>query len=214
MPPRKEAPAFKHGEYVTRRFNNLSVLSTGMVFEALKASLAESDVVERGDYEYIVHPITDGIPRMDPRILTEVIDAMAEVGNFDCDVILTIEALGIPLATALSLKTGKPYTVVRKKMYGLPGEVNLSQVTGYSKSTLFINGLKAGDKVVIVDDVISTGGTMWALVDALKKMQVHVSDILVVLEKTDRKSEIERKIGQPIKTLVKVHVVDGKVVVV
>lgn len=185
-----------------------------MVFEALKASLAESDVVERGDYEYIVHPITDGIPRMDPRILTEVIDAMAEVGNFDCDVILTIEALGIPLATALSLKTGKPYLIVRKKMYGLPGEVNLSQVTGYSKSTLFINGLKAGDKVVIVDDVISTGGTMWALVDALKKMHVHVSDIIVVLEKTDRKSEIERKIGQPIKTLVKVHVVDGKVVVV
>jgi len=185
-----------------------------MVFEALKASLAEADVVERGDYDYIVHPITDGIPRMDPRILTEVIDAMAEVGNFDCDVILTIEALGIPLATALSLKTGKPYLIVRKKMYGLPGEVNLSQVTGYSKSTLFINGLKAGDKVVIVDDVISTGGTMWALVDALKKMQVQVSDILVVLEKTDRKSEIERKIGQPIKTFVKVHVIDGKVVVV
>ena len=185
-----------------------------MVFEALKASLAESDVVERGDYEYIVHPITDGIPRMDPRILTEVVDAMTEVGNFDCDVILTIEALGIPLATALSLKTGKPYLIVRKKMYGLPGEVNLSQVTGYSKSTLFINGLKAGDKVVIVDDVISTGGTMWALVDALKKMHVQVSDIIVVLEKTDRKSEIERKIGQPIKTLVKVHVVDGKVVVV
>ncbi|MCJ2533454.1 MAG: purine phosphoribosyltransferase family protein [Candidatus Thermoplasmatota archaeon] len=184
-----------------------------MVFEALKASLAEADVVERGDYDYIVHPITDGIPRMDPRILTEVTDAMAEVGNFDCDVILTIEALGIPLATALSLKTGKPYSVVRKKMYGLPGEVNLSQVTGYSKSTLFINGLKAGDKVVIVDDVISTGGTMWALVDALKKMQVQVSDILVVLEKTDRKSEIERKIGQPIKTFVKVHVIDGKVVV-
>ena len=185
-----------------------------MVFEALKASLAESKVVERGDYEYIVHPITDGIPRMEPRILNEVIDAMAEVGNFDCDVILTVEALGIPLATALSLKTGKPYNVVRKKMYGLPGEVNLSQVTGYSKSTLFINGLKAGDKVVIVDDVISTGGTMWALVDALKKMQVQVSDILVVIEKTDRKSEIERKIGQPIKTFVKVHVIDGKVVVV
>ncbi len=185
-----------------------------MVFEALKASLAESKVVERGDYEYIVHPITDGIPRMEPRILNEVIDAMAEVGNFDCDVILTVEALGIPLATALSLKTGKPYSVVRKRMYGLPGEVNLSQVTGYSKSTLFINGLEAGDKVVIVDDVVSTGGTIWALVDALKKMQVQVSDILVVLEKTDRKSEIERKIGHQIKTLVKVHVVDGKVVVV
>jgi hypothetical protein len=44
-------------------------------------------------------------------------------------------------------------------------------------------------------------------------MQVHVSDILGVVEKTDKKAEIERKIGQPIKTLVKVNVVDGRVVV-
>lgn len=185
-----------------------------MVFEALKASLAESAVVERGEYEYMVHPITDGIPRVEPRVLTEVINAMVEVGNFDCDTILTVEALGIPLATALSLKTGKPFSIVRKKMYGLPGEVNISQVTGYSKATLFINGLKPGDKVVIVDDVVSTGGTLWALVDALKKMQVQISDIIVVIEKTDKKAEIERKLGMPVKTLVKVEVIDGKVVVV
>ena len=185
-----------------------------MVFEALKASLAEAAIIERGDYDYIVHPITDGIPRVEPKVLTEVVDALVEVGNFDCDTILTVEALGIPLATAVSLRTGKPFSIVRKKMYGLPGEVNLSQVTGYSKGTLFVNGLKAGDKVVIVDDVVSTGGTLWALVDALKKMQVQISDVLVVLEKTDKKAEIERKIGHAIKTLVKVEVVDGKVVIV
>lgn len=185
-----------------------------MVFEALKASLAESIVVDRGDYEYMIHPITDGVPRVEPKILTEVVDAMAEIGNFDCDTILTVEAAGIPLATALSLKTGKPFSIVRKKMYGLPGEVNLAQVTGYSKATLFVNGLNPGDKVVIVDDVVSTGGTMWALVDALKKIPVHITDIIVAIEKTDKKAEIERKIGQQIKTLIKVEIVDGKVVVV
>ena len=185
-----------------------------MVFEALKASLLESTVVERGDYEYIVNPITDGVPRLDPRVLTEVVDAMAEIGNFDCDLILTVEALGIPLATALSLRTGKPFSIVRKKMYGLPGEVNLAQVTGYSKATLFVNGLNPGDRVVIVDDVVSTGGTLWALVDALKKVNVQIVDIIVAIEKTDKKAEIERKIGMQIKTLVKVEVVDGKVVIV
>jgi adenine phosphoribosyltransferase len=151
---------------------------------------------------------------VEPEVLREVVDAMVQIGNLDCDCIVTIEALGIPLATALSLRTGKPFNVVRKKMYGLPGEVNLSQVTGYSKSPLFINGLEAGDRVVIVDDVVSTGGTLWALVEALKKMQVRVVDILVVVEKTERKAEIERKIGLPIKTLVKVEIVDDKVRVV
>jgi len=182
-----------------------------MVLEALRESLVQSPVVKRGDYDYVVHPITDGIPRVDPKVLDEITDAMAQIGNLDCDYLMTIEALGIPLATALSLKTGIPFNVVRKRMYGLPGEVNLTKETGYSKSTLFINGVKAGDRVVIVDDVISTGGTLWALVEALKKMQVKIADILVVIEKTDKKAEIERKIGQQIKTLVKVEVVDGKV---
>src|SRR4030043_31231 len=185
-----------------------------MALEALKASLVASTIVKRGDYDYMVHPITDGIPRVEPQILKEVTDAMAEAGNFDCDVIMTIEALGIPPAAALSLQTGKPFNVVRKKMYGLPGEVNLSQVTGYSKSSLFINGIQPGERVTIVDDVASTGGTLWALVEALKSMQVKIVDILVVIEKTDKKCEIERKIGMPIKTLVKVDVVNGKVVIV
>ncbi len=172
-----------------------------MALEALKASLTESPIVKRGDYDYMVHPVTDGIPKVEPKILKEIADAMAEIGNMDCDVIVTIEALGIPLATALSMRTGKPFNIVRKRMYGLPGEVNLSQVTGYSKSSLFINGLKAGDRVVIVDDVVSTGGTLWALVEALKSMQVRIAE-----------HEIERKIGHPIKTLVKVEVVDDKIV--
>ena len=184
-----------------------------MALETLKASLPSSPIVKRGDYDYVVHPITDGIPKVDPKLLNEVVDAMVEIGNFDCDIIMTIEALGIPLATGLSLKTGKPFNVVRKKMYGLPGEVNLSQVTGYSKSALFVNGVKAGDSVVIVDDVVSTGGTLWALVEALKSMHVKVVDILVAIEKTDKKPEIERKLGMPIKTLVKIDVVDGKVVI-
>jgi adenine phosphoribosyltransferase len=184
-----------------------------MALELLKASLLESAVVKRGDYDYVVHPLTDGIPRVKPELLKEVIDALTEICTFDCDLIVTVEALGIPLATAMSLRTGRAFNVIRKKMYGLPGEVSLTQMTGYSKSNLFINGLKAGDRVVIVDDVVSTGGTLWAVAEALKKMLVKIVDIVVVIEKTDKKAEIERKIGQPIKTLVKIDVVDGKVVV-
>lgn len=186
-----------------------------MVLEALKACLKESPVIKRGDsdYDYIVNPLTDGIPKIDPKILEEAVDAMTQICRFDCDVIMTIEALGIPLATALSLKTGKPLNIVRKRMYGLPGEINLSRVTGYSKNQLFVNGIKPGMKVVIVDDIVSTGGTLWALVEALVLQQVQVTDILVAIEKTGRKAEIERKIGMQIKTLVKVDVVNGKVVV-
>jgi len=183
-----------------------------MALEELKASLRESSIVKRGDYDYIVNPVTDGIPKVTPSILKEIVDAMSQISSLDCDYFITVEALGLPLATALSLKTGKPFNVVRKRMYGLPDEINISRLTGYSKSTLFVNGVKPGDKVIIVDDVVSTGGTLWALVEALDKIGVKIMDILVVVEKTDRKAEIERKIGMAVKTLVKVEVVNGKVV--
>jgi len=183
-----------------------------MALEELKASLRESSIVKRGDYDYIVNPITDGIPMVKPSIIKEVVDAMCQISDLDCDYFITVEALGLPLATALSLKTGKPFNVVRKRMYGLPDEINISRLTGYSKSSLFVNGVKAGDKVIIVDDVVSTGGTLWALVEALVKVGVRIADILVVVEKTDKKAEIERKIGIPVKTLVKVDIVGGKVV--
>jgi len=176
----------------------------------LKRSLEESPVVRMGDYDYFVHPITDGIPRMDPSVLQEVLDRILEVGDFDCDLILAPEAMGIPLAVPLSLRTGIPYNVVRKRRYGLPGEVSLQQTTGYSRTDMFINGISEGDRVVIVDDVISTGGTIAAIVKALQGMGALIVDIIVVVEKGDRRPILERELGVVIKTLVKVEVRQGR----
>jgi adenine phosphoribosyltransferase len=180
------------------------------MLERLKRSLEESPVVRMGDYDYFVHPITDGIPRMDPSVLQEVLDRILEVGDFDCDLRLAPEAMGIPLAVPLSLRTGIPYNVVRKRRYGLPGEVSLQQTTGYSRTDMFINGISEGDRVVIVDDVISTGGTIAAIVKALQGMGALIVDIIVVVEKGDRRPILERELGVVIKTLVKVEVRQGR----
>ncbi len=170
-------------------------------------------MVRIGDYHYFVHPITDGIPHMDPALLQEVVDAMLAIGDFQCDRILAPEAMGIHLAVPISMRTGVPYSVVRKRGYGLEGETNIAQSTGYSRSDMYINGLKKGDRVTIVDDVLSTGGTLKALVSALKeRMGVEVVDIIMVFEKTERKKEMEEEMGIPVKTLLKVDVVDGRTV--
>ncbi len=182
----------------------------GAMLERLKRSLEESPIVVIGDYEYFVNPITDGIPRMDPKVLQDVVDRILEIGDFDCDLIVAPEAMGIPLAVPLSLSTGIPYNVVRKRRYGLPGEVSLQQTTGYSRTDMFINGISEGDRVVIVDDVISTGGTIAAMVKALQGMGVHIVDIIVVVEKGDRRPALERELGVTIKTLVKVEVRQGR----
>ncbi len=178
-----------------------------------KKSLEAAPIIKVGDYDYFVHPITDGVPRMDPAILDEVVTTMLRRGRFDCDVILGPEAMGIPLAVALSLELAIPYSVIRKRCYGLPGEVRVDQSTGYSKGHMFINDLKAGDRVVLVDDVLSTGGTLKAIILALRGMGVEVVDVLVAVEKGDRRKELEAELGIRIKALVKVEVRDGRLVV-
>ncbi|HHH84018.1 MAG TPA: adenine phosphoribosyltransferase, partial [Thermoplasmatales archaeon] len=88
----------------------------------IEESLRNAPIIKKGDYNYVIHPITDGIPYIEPSLLEEVIDKM----NIpQCRRIVTMEAMGIPIATALSLKTGIPFTIIRKRSYGLPGEVSV-----------------------------------------------------------------------------------------
>ncbi len=179
----------------------------------LRGSLAEAPVVKFGDYPYFVHPITDGIPLGRPEVLAEVLDALAEAGDWTrCDKIVTAESMGFPLASGLSMRVHKPYVFIRKRQYGLPGEVSLKQTTGYSKTDMFINNIRRGDRVVFVDDVISTGGTLFAIVRALRQIGAEVVDALIVFEKTREKARMERELGLTIKTLLAVDVVERRLV--
>lgn len=184
-----------------------------MALTQLRASLAECPIVKFGDYNYFVHPITDGIPLGRPEVLDEVLGELARRGDWArCDKIVTAESMGFPLASGLSMRVHRPYVFIRKRKYGLPGEVSLKQTTGYSKTDMFINNIRKGDRVVFVDDVISTGGTLTAIVKALRGIGAEIADVLIVFEKTREKARMERELGLTIKTLLRVDVVDGKLV--
>lgn len=183
-----------------------------MPLDQLRASLRDCPVVQFKEYEYFVHPITDGIPLGDPGVFEEVVEEIVRVGDWDCDAIATAEAMGFPIAAAVSLRVRKPYTFLRKRQYGLPGEVSVAQATGYGKANLFLNGIHAGDRVVFVDDVISTGGTLRAIIRAFRSVGARVVDVVIVFEKTRERERLEREVGIRIKTLLKVDIVDGKVV--
>ncbi|NLK26224.1 MAG: purine phosphoribosyltransferase family protein [Euryarchaeota archaeon] len=182
------------------------------MLDRLKRSVESSPVVRINSYEYSVSPITDGVPWMEPELLEEITDHIIQIANLDCDLIVAPEAMGIPIAVSLSLRTGIPYNVVRKRRYGLPGEISISQLTSYSKSQMYINGLKSGDRVVLVDDVISTGNTTGAVIEALKQAGVEIVDVVIVLERGEGRETIERRTGQHIKTLMRAEVRGGRTV--
>lgn len=168
-------------------------------------SLVNAPIIKRGEYNYFIHPISDGVPSIEPCLLEEIADHIREIADTNVDFILTIEAMGIPVGSVLSLKTGLPLSIVRKRPYFLEGEVELSQSTGYSKGSLYINGLKKGDRVLIVDDVISTGGTLSVLIKALQNMGVEISDVVAVIGRGVGTDKLE-ELGVKPKILVSIEV--------
>jgi len=180
--------------------------------ENLKRTLKEALIIKRGEYNYVIHPATDGIPRMGKEILSEIIEELIRIGDFNrCDLIVTVESIGIQYAAPLTMRTGKPFNIIRKRNYNLPGEVNLKQTTGYSKTDLYVNGISRGDRVIIVDDVVSTGGTLRAIIEGIRDMGAEIVDILVVVEKGEGKELLEKELDVEIKTLVKIEATESEV---
>jgi adenine phosphoribosyltransferase len=182
---------------------------------ALDASLEQAQVMDRNGYPYLVHPLLDGVPRCPPALVQAWLDwARRQPEAKQATLLLAPEAMGLPLVVPLALALGIPYIVVRKRKYGLPGEQIAYAETGYSDAALHINDVGPGDRVLVVDNVMSTGGTLGALLATLASMGATVTGVLVALDKGTSRARLEERHNLPIRALRTIRLESGKVRVV
>jgi len=183
--------------------------------DKLRQSLHEAPIIEKeGGYEYLVHPISNCVPMLDPGLLREVVNGIIRKADLaNVDKIVTPAAMGIHISTAVSLMTDIPLVVIRKREYGLEGEVSLFQETGYSESEMYINDVDEGDRVLLLDDMLSTGGTLKAIMDALDEIGADLVDTVVVMKKVGGENALADG-DYDVKTLINVEVGDGEVTIV
>ena len=182
----------------------------------LQDSLRGAPIIWKGEYPYFIHPISDGIPRMDAEVLRATRDLLFSMVDWSqIDLIVSVEAMGLPLLAAVGEATGKPTVVIRKRSYGMEGEVRVDVSTGYSSSTAYINDISPGERLLIVDDVISTGGTLEPLLESLEGMGAILKDVIVAIEKGEGRVRLsEERPEWPIRTLSRIDIVDGKVEII
>lgn len=179
----------------------------------LKESLANAPIIHKGDYPYFVHPITDGVPRLDPIVLSAIIDLIYERVDWDSiDLILGIEAMALPLCAPLAVRGQKSMVVGRKRQYHLDGEVKVTQETGYSKGEIHLNDISKDERILIVDDVISTGGTLDAVIKGVQKCGASVEHVITVIEKGPGLAMLKERHDGRFESLLKVEM-DGEKVV-
>ncbi|MCR8575780.1 orotate phosphoribosyltransferase [Streptomyces sp. Isolate_219] len=107
----------------------------------------------------------------DPQLLHDVADAMATLLPDDAEVLAGIELGGVPLVAALSAATGLPAAFLRRlpKRYGSKRQIEGARVEGR--------------RVVLVDDVVRSGGQLLAMTRILRVAGAPVTDALCVLER-------------------------------
>lgn len=180
--------------------------------ETLKRTLREAPIVDRGEYQYFVHPVTDCLPEVQPDLLREIATAFEAVVDLDrVDKIITAEAMGIHHASALSLQTGIPFVVARKREYGFDDEIAVHQTTGYAEDELYINCIEDGERLLFVDDVYATGGTIRAMCEAIDETGGELVEAAVIIRRRTGEEPVELPID--VQHLLEVDVVDGEVVI-
>ncbi|QGZ97888.1 adenine phosphoribosyltransferase [Mycoplasma sp. NEAQ87857] len=102
----------------------------------------------------------------------------------DADIIVGPDARGFLFGTPAAAVLKKPFIMVRKPNK-LPGKViSMSYDLEYGSNVLEIQEgfVKPGQKAVIVDDVLATGGTTKAIIKLLESQGVIVEKVIVLLE--------------------------------
>lgn len=177
----------------TALYVTLTVCVLGLGVSSAKAS----DLVSNALIEYRNFPKA-GINFYDvsgvlsnPTALKTVIDNLAEhYKNKQIDVILAVDSRGFLFATPLAYKLNIPVVMLRKPGK-LPGKTISSGFSKeYGKDVLEMqeDALRAGQRVIIIDDLIATGGTFKAAIKLARQAAAEVVEVTAIVELSEFKN--------------------------
>ncbi|MBP7216743.1 MAG: adenine phosphoribosyltransferase [Candidatus Omnitrophica bacterium] len=139
------------------------------------------------------------------KALKQAVDLLvAKFKNKQIDAVVAVEARGFILGGALAYKLGKGFVPVRKKGK-LPWKTkSVTYELEYGTDTLEMHedAINPGDRVLIIDDLLATGGTVEAVAQLVKQFGGTIVGIGFIIELVDLKGREKLK-GYPVHSLVK-----------
>lgn len=121
----------------------------------------------------------------DKEAFKQAVDEMAEMfSEKHVDVIVGVEARGFIFGAALAYKLGTGFVPVRKKGK-LPGKTHaITYDLEYGSDTLEIHedAIGSDQRVLVVDDLLATGGTVGAVAELLKKIEANIVGVAFLVE--------------------------------
>ena len=168
----------------------------------------DREIIEINNRGFIVNPLTEQIPATTAEMLQYASEAILTVANKDFDKVVGEEDKGGIIVAGVALASNKPFGMLRWYPSGIAGQVQVPFTNEYTEGMLYLNGVEPGDRVLIVDDMISTGGTMLGIIEAVRKAGAEIADIVCIGEKVNYNGveRVKRTTGYTPKTIVKIDV--------
>ncbi len=144
---------------------------------------------DRSGYPYSLFSITDCVPPIQPDLIEDAADLLVYYGNFENVDLIVSEADrgGGPLTHAVAVRTGLPYVLANWYPQKNQAEIFIATKVGFSgHGYLCLNGISKGCRTIIVDDLLSSGGTSIGLIKAIEKGGGSVKETLFIGEKVDQ----------------------------
>jgi orotate phosphoribosyltransferase len=106
-------------------------------------------------------------------MISDMIVRKVEEKSLEYEKIACVELGGVPLAVSLSLKIGKPYLIFRKakKDYGIKSDM--------------IGDLNEGERVLVIEDVTTTGSSACSVVERVQEKGGKVEAVIVVVDREE-----------------------------
>jgi len=139
----------------------------------------------------------------DTKAFTKAIDLLVNrYANKKIDIIAGIDSRGFIVGSALSLRLNKPFVLVRKQGKLPPETVREEYNLEYGKDAVEIHkdAISHGENVLLVDDLIATGGTAVAAGNLIERLGGNIVECGFIVELTDLKGR--EKMKWPIFSLV------------
>ncbi|XP_017254434.1 adenine phosphoribosyltransferase 1-like [Daucus carota subsp. sativus] len=127
---------------------------------------------------------------LDPVAFKDTIDLFVErYKHMNISVVAGVEARGFIFGPPIALAIGAKFVPIRKPKK-LPGEVISEEYSleyGTDKMEMHVGAVQPGDRALVVDDLIATGGTLCAAMKLLERVEAHVVECACVIELAELK---------------------------
>ena len=166
----------------------------------------EQPVIWLKDRNYVITPLLDHEPETTYLLMKDVVKNLSKLTDFSkADKVVGEEDRGGYIAALVAYANKKSLAMVKWFPIDTGKNTKIKFRSSYATGEMYLYGIKKHDRVILVEDMVDSGGTIISMIKLLRKVGAKIIDVIVIAEKEEFKgiNRIKKETGINVKFLLK-----------